>query len=67
MRVGPEGAHLVKRKQLTFLEVKKHTARIFCMSKPSTGSIHPETPHPPHHPTLSSGLTNYKTVTLRFP
>lgn len=65
--VGPEGAHLVKKKQLTFSEVKKRTARIFCMSKPSMGSIHPETPHPPHHPTLSSGLTSYKTVTLRFP
>lgn len=42
--VGPAGTPLVKRRQLTFSEVKICTARTFCMSKPSTGSIHPEGP-----------------------
>lgn len=58
--VGPKGAHLGQRKQLIFSsKANRCTARIFCMSKPSQGSIHRES-------LLSSGLTNSKAVTLRF-
>ena len=65
--VGPEDAHLAKRKQLTLSEVKERTARNSACQNHLRAAFIQRLPTPLTTPTLSLGLTNYKTVTLRFP
>lgn len=58
VRSGSRGCTPGQKEAANFIRSQGTHCKKFCLSKPSTGSIHPETPHAPHH--LHPVLRPYK-------